>query len=298
VTLLNNGFIPVACDGKRALVDGWSEIHAPTELLLKTWSETHQRCQNTGILTRFAPAFDIDLLDEDAAQAVEDLTRQWFAARGLILDRIGQWPKRLILFRTDVPFKKIARTFAKGGKLEVLGDGQQFVAFGTHPDTGRPYGWGDKSPRNVKRPELPYISEAGARELVQAAVNLLVEHFGYQIPKPRPVPPRPTVPAASFNGGSRYGAAALDRACAAITSAPCGSQEETLNKEAYSIGSLVAGGVIERSAALTALLSAARSMASYDARRPWTAREISAKVNRSFEEGHRRPRNPVRSVGR
>ena len=131
--LLNNGYAPTPCDGKRALLDGWASLHAPTERQINEWIEFHPRCQNTGILTRLTTAFDIDILNEDAAQAVEDLIVRWFAKRGIIIVRVGQWPKRLILFWTDAPFKKLAITFVKGGKLEVLCDGQQFVAFGIDP---------------------------------------------------------------------------------------------------------------------------------------------------------------------
>jgi hypothetical protein len=292
VGLLENGFTPTPCDGKRALLDGWASFHAPTVRQIEGWVRTHPRCQNTGILTRITPGFDVDILNEDAAQAVEDLTARWFAKRGLILVRVGLWPKRLILFWTDKPFKKIAVTFVEGGKLEMLGDGQQFVAFGIHPDTRQPYRWDDDlSPLTVERSELPYINEAEARELVQAAVKLLVAHFGYRLP-PRPEPARYTPLPAGPVTADRYGAAALDRACSAISGAPCGDQELTLNREAYSIGGLVGGGVLERSTALNRITDAALSMPSYDSRRPWMRLQVVEKVNRAFAQGQQKPRNP------
>jgi hypothetical protein len=206
--LLDNGFTPTPCAGKRALLDGWASFHAPTVRQIEGWPKTHPHCQNTGLLTRLTPAFDIDILNEDAAQAVEDLTVRWFAKRGVIIVRVGLPPKRCILFWTDAPFKKIAVTFVNGGKLEMLGDGQQFVAFGIHPDTRQPYRWDDDlSPLIVQRSELPYINEAEARELVQAEVKLLVDHFGYRLPpKPEPVQftSLPTGPVSA----DRYGAAA------------------------------------------------------------------------------------------
>ena len=156
VHLLANGFTPVLCDGKRALEDDWTEKHTPTAREIEERSRAHPRWTNTGLLARNAPGLDIDILDEGAAQAVEDMTRQRFGARGRILVRIGLPPKRLIPFRCDDPFKKLAVPFANGGKLEFLGDGQQFVALGEHPDTRRPYEWENgKSPLGVKRDELP-----------------------------------------------------------------------------------------------------------------------------------------------
>jgi hypothetical protein len=298
VHLRANGYVPTPCDGKRALLEGWASVHAPTEQQINGWSKTHPRCQNTGILTRFAPGFDVDILNEDAAQAVEDLTVRWFAKRGVIIVRTGQWPKRLILFWTDAPFRKIAVTFVEGGKLEVLGDGQQFVAFGTHPDTRGPYAWDDDlSPLIVERSELPYINEAEARELVQAAVKLLANHFDYRLP-PKPEPARYTPSPASPVNSSRYGGSALERACEAISGAPCGSQEATLNREAFSIGQLVGGGVLDRSTALNRITSAALSMPSYNSRRPWMRLEVVEKVNRAFAQGQQKPRQPVRGLGR
>jgi hypothetical protein len=293
--LLNNGYAPTPCDGKRALLDGWASLHAPTERQINSWIESHPRCQNTGLLTRLSPAFDIDTPDDDAAQALEDLTRQRFGARGRITVRGRQESsKRAIPFRCDDPFKKIAVPFVEGGKLELLGDGQQFIAFGEHPDTRCPYVWeGGESPLNVKRAELPHISEDEARAHMADSVKLLVDHFGFQVLKPpRPEPPPGPHVTAPFCGGSRYGAVALAAACAAITCAPCGDQESTLNRECFSIGQLVGAGVIDQSSAISRLMSAASAMPSYDARRPWTHREVAGKVNRAFAHGQQKPRKP------
>ena len=254
--------------------------------------DSHPRCQNTGILTRLTTAFDIDILNEDAAQAVEDLIVRWFAKRGIIIVRVGQWPKRLILFWTDAPFKKLAITFVKGGKLEVLCDGQQFVAFGIHPDTRRPYEWEDDlSPLTVERSELPYINEDEARELVQAAVKLLVDHFGYRLPPAPELAQFTPLPKGPVNS-SRYASSALERACTAIGCAACGEQEATLNRESFSIGALAGAGILDRAAALDQITSAALSMVSYNSRRPWRPLEVVEKVNRAFAQGQLKPRKP------
>jgi hypothetical protein len=95
---------------------------------------------------------------------------------------------------------------------------------------------------------------------------------------------------------SRYGAAALDRACSAIGGAANGDQEATLNRECFSIGQLAGGGVLDRGDALDRITAAAFSMPNYDPRRPWTANELLSKVRRSFEQGLQRPRNPARGA--
>ena len=123
---------------------------------------------NTGILCCFTPTLDIDILDADAAAAVEALVRERFEDGGHVLIRVGLPPKRAIPFRTQEPFKKITvPLIAPNGdtnqKLEFLGDGQQVVVDGIHPDIGKPYAWFGKSLLDVAHEELPYIraSERG-----------------------------------------------------------------------------------------------------------------------------------------
>lgn len=113
------------------------------------------------------------------------------------------------------------------------------------------------------------------------------------------VPPEPERPVytpsspAGLVDNSRYGSAALDSACAAISGASNGSQNHTLNREAFSIGQLAGASVIDRGSALDRLTAAAYAMPNYDPRRPWTAHELTAMTRRSFEQGLQRPRAPV-----
>ena len=58
------------------------------------------------------------------------------------------------------------------------------------------------------------------------------------------------------NEGTPYGLAALDAAATAIMAAPEGAKHDTLNREAYSIGGLVAAGQLAEGAAIATLASA------------------------------------------
>jgi hypothetical protein len=101
--------------------------------------------------------------------------------------RRGRPPKIATLFRTSTPFAKIRvlLTAPDGGeagqKIEFLCRDQQVVVDGIHPDTHAPYQWLDGTPGSVKRDELPLITEAEARTLVDDIVALLVSAHGYQI---------------------------------------------------------------------------------------------------------------------
>ena len=132
--------------------------------------------------------------------------RERFEERGYILPRIGKPPKRAIPFRTADPFAKITANLiaadgSTGEKIEFMCDGQQIVAAGIHPDTGKPYAWPLGNPTDIAHDDLPDISEAEAQQLVDDIVELLCRDFGYSRAAGRP---------ARKGNGAQPGAAAGD----------------------------------------------------------------------------------------
>lgn len=119
-----------------------------------------------GIACGRVAAVDIDVADPEYAFKIEALAFEKFGRTPAI--RIGQNPKRLLVYRTKEPFKKVF-----SGPIEVLCHGQQFVAFGVHPDTGEPYMWPEESLADIDIEELPEIDHAGARNFVIQAQKLL-----------------------------------------------------------------------------------------------------------------------------
>jgi hypothetical protein len=121
----------------------------------------------------------------EAAEAIENLARELYGDDGHFLVRIGKPPKRAVPFRCEVPFRKIFRSFvaADGSKhkIELLADGQQLAAFGFHPDTRKPYRWHGGCPGPVQYADLPRIDATAAHDLVEMAVQLLVEDFGFRL---------------------------------------------------------------------------------------------------------------------
>jgi len=213
--LLRAGYMPLPLFGKappaygknnaKKGLAGWQKLNGVTAEQINLWGKIWPDAVNTGVLTRYMPTLDIDILSEDAAKAVEELARDMFEERGSFLVRFGAVPKRAILFRTDTPFKKLATTLISphgktDQKIEILADGQQIVVFGIHPDTKKPYSWFGGEPGHVRREELPYIREAEARQLVDDAVEILVRDFGYTRAPERPRKQR------KGNGASDHGA--------------------------------------------------------------------------------------------
>ena len=203
--LHHGGYCPLPLIGKKPVFDDWPKQTEVTEHEIAYWSRAWPAAENTGVLTKFTPVFDIDIFsDEEAATAVENLVRGRFEEHGHLLVRAGNWPKRAIPFRTDTPFKKITRLLispnGKEEKLEFLCDGQQAVVHGIHPDTHRPYDWNGAAPGKIARQDLPYIHEAEAQALIDDAVELLCRDFGYRL-KEKPAPK----PDGQGNGAADWG---------------------------------------------------------------------------------------------
>jgi hypothetical protein len=182
-------FSPIPVNGKIPS-GGWQNLLDVPAEVIASWECERPHETNTGILTKRTPTLDADLLDRNAAVAVEKCVRKWFEGRGRVLTRIGLAPKRAYPFRTETPFKKIkialiAPDGSLGEKFEFLGDGQQVVCFGVHPDTGKAYRWcgppdeEDWSPGAVRREELAEIDEREARQLLEELVKV-VEQYGYR----------------------------------------------------------------------------------------------------------------------
>ena len=182
LTLCATGYDPIPVKGKGPFIKGWQKLGRTNPDEIRLWTRTYADHLSTGILTARTPALDIDILDPEAAKAVEKLVREHFEERGYVLARVGRAPKRAIPFRCDQPFPKILRSFAaphENERLELLGDGQQLVAFGIHVETGKPYSWFGGEPGEVERDELPDISREEGHELFDVLVKGL-EPFGYQ----------------------------------------------------------------------------------------------------------------------
>ncbi len=152
-------------------LDGWSRVKNPETKTIE-WKRKPGRYVGAGcgILTRDTPAIDVDVSDADVSARVEAFAVSLVGAGPV---RIGRAPKVLLLCRTNAPFAKLTSTAyvdSEGRKqqVEILGDGQQFVALHVHPNTGRPYKWPrGGNPTTVRADELPELTEAHARRIIE-----------------------------------------------------------------------------------------------------------------------------------
>ncbi|MCX7180275.1 MAG: PriCT-2 domain-containing protein [Proteobacteria bacterium] len=120
-----------------------------------------------GIAAGRVIGIDIDILaDPELAARIEGLAKEMLGNTPAV--RIGRAPKRLLVYRAAQPFKGF-----KVPPIEVLGLGQQFIAYGIHPDTRQPYDWPVETLAEIAAADLPMITEAQAREFVAAAIALV-----------------------------------------------------------------------------------------------------------------------------
>lgn len=147
---------------------GWTKhcVRPTTDNEVSIWSQWPDA--GIGIAGGAVAAVDIDVADAEVALRIETLAREMLGETPAL--RIGRPPKRLLVYRTAAPFKGIKRS-----PIEILCEGQQFVAFAIHPDTGRPYEWPEESLADIDIGGLPLVSEAQARAFVDEAYMLLPE---------------------------------------------------------------------------------------------------------------------------
>jgi hypothetical protein len=95
---------------------------------------------------------DADTLDRRCAAVISgEVRRRW----GVVPTRVGREPKCLYVLRIDGPLQYARVEFGEGERIELLSKGRQFVAWGVHPTTRKPYEWVETLPRFEKLPVWP-----------------------------------------------------------------------------------------------------------------------------------------------
>ena len=178
LALCAGGYVPIPLNGKRPVNTAWQSDVAPDEPEIASWKTTCGNAFNTGILTKWTPAIDIDVTDGVVANAIADRAAELIDEDAPMAVRFGKHPKRAILFRTDEPFDKI-RTCdfvsldGATHHVEILCNGQQLAAFGRHPETGNEYEWPNGAPGSIRQSELPLLTKGMAKQFVDAAADIM-----------------------------------------------------------------------------------------------------------------------------
>lgn len=186
--LIDRGYIPTPCVGKRPVLDDWAKIR-PNDTLLRDWARRADWA-NTGVVLGDVAAIDIDVLEPglaaDLRMGALDLAG---ADQPPPLVRYGRRPKAALIFRTGSGFAKLATSAYRmpdgaSARVEVLCRGQQIIVAGIHPDTLQPYEWDGGNPGNTPLADLPLLTEDAARAFIATAAAMIEEAGGQPV---RPV---------------------------------------------------------------------------------------------------------------
>jgi hypothetical protein len=146
--------------------------------------------------------------------------------------------------------------------LDLRGDGGYIVGAPSRHASGAPYRWIDETVPVAPVPA--WLRPPGRTDF----------------PTGRSCPPR-------RGGGSRYGIAALRGEVVAVRAAPVGDRNNRLNRAAFSLAMLVAGGELDALLVEEELLTAALEVGLTEA-------EAQASIGSGMHAGRREPRRPVR----
>jgi len=243
--------------GKKPYVDRWSS--RPRESLKEAlvWAAQGNVGLRTGRISGVIaidadPGADIEPLD--LPETVTVLT--------------GRPGARHLYFRHDGPLGNSAGKL--GANIDVRADGGQVVFPGSvHPETGAAYAWAEgHAPWEMEIAELP-------------------AHIVERLTAKRPAPSSPSAPPRPIKPGKtreqRYATMALRLELNQLYQTPEGSRNDTLNTSAFSLGTLVGAGLLERSDVEAALQAGAQAIG-------LPGKEAAATIRSGLDSGVRNPR--------
>lgn len=183
--------VPMKSAGKAPGLKDWQSVTIDQDAITE-WSRKYFR-YGVGIRTWYTPAVDVDCMDADASVYMRNFVE---GLVGFAPARVGRAPKTLLVYRADEPFTKVKShtwfdDFGEKNAVEILGAGQQFVAYGIHPATKKPYHWiGHESPLNTNgHLDLENITLAQARKIVDE-FDRYAEEQGWEKADPHKEPPQ------------------------------------------------------------------------------------------------------------
>ena len=145
---------------------------------IKSWIDYGRGNYGIGILAETTHAVDLDITNENVLESLRDYCIERV---GKTYQRTGKPPKTLLPYRAPLnPLSKQSTAFkdAEGSvhRVEILGKGQQWVAFGIHPEINKPYSWAfDQSILELPREQLPILDASAATDILKKFGELAEE---------------------------------------------------------------------------------------------------------------------------
>jgi hypothetical protein len=168
-SLWDSGFypVPVVTMGKRPLMGNWPEDAKAGAPAVAT-----PAALNTGILAEGLRAIDIDVDDSALVATIGDAAKRTLGSTPFIRSRCDS-PRKLLLYRAaEGAPRKRQHPGKDGAKVEVLGQGQQFLAFGRHPE-GAELEWARGPGTDGRLEDVPTVTEGQITEFLAAIAPII-----------------------------------------------------------------------------------------------------------------------------
>ena len=176
--IINNGYniVPIVPQNKHPAVKDWPNAKPN----MATWVQMPQTT-GIGIRTKHTPAVDVDVRDPIISKKILVFIDELFNSKQVV--RVGHAPKFLAVFKVAEPFKKMRSKkyvdfLGQTHQIEILGDGQFFVAHGIHPSTGKTFKWHpEKNPTTMSRDVLPELDPEKAQQIIDYFEGIVPEDW-------------------------------------------------------------------------------------------------------------------------
>ena len=255
-------FSLILLDGKVPIEKGWQRFCEEKRTLSKSKRDGH----NIGIAC--GPASGCIVLDVDDPEKFKETCEKngWLSPETRTHETGRGLPHYFFEYPQDG--RDYGNKSCKSMGFDIRGKGGQVVAPGSiHPDTGKPY---------RVRKDVPM---APAPDWM---LSLYTE-------KPRPA----RSIARTATGVSRYGESALGNQLSELSQATDGERNEKLNKSAFSLGQLVAGGELDHATVENALADAARALGLSEVE---TRKTVQSGISGGMREPRRAPERSKRGM--
>lgn len=172
--LLANGYtiLPLSPGQKYPIDYNWQGCPQTLEEI-RAWDKLG--FTGVGINTHNLAVLDLDIMDTSLVTAMTQMINQVVGRPGLV--RVGQPPKRAIMYRVSDPIRKMSTAvyMARGQKhqLEILGDGQQFCVRHIHPETRHEFTWLTDGPDQVRWEDVQVITPDQLQEILRRATGMM-----------------------------------------------------------------------------------------------------------------------------
>ena len=153
--------VPIKKGEKYPYKKGWPQLRATLQDV-ESWTASPY-CGGLGVLGEFNPGIDIDVQD---AEIVEKIVKWCREHIGVTPVRTGNAP-RVLIPCTAPPgglgpdsSAKFEDDLGVSHQIEIKAKGQQWVAYGIHPKTGKPYTWQGGELHEIDNDFLPMLTGA------------------------------------------------------------------------------------------------------------------------------------------